>query len=47
MPIVPFQIQKLSDSMYIEDKEEGMAQFRKVLAFLGLPRKDPPETVRS
>lgn len=44
VPVVPFQIQKLSDAMYMEDKEEGIAQFCKVLDFIGLPRKDPPET---
>ena len=43
VPIVLFQIQKLSDAMHIEDKEEGLAQLREVLAFLHLPRKDPPE----
>ena len=50
MPIVPFQIQKMSDAMYIEDKEEGMAQFLEVIAHLGLPKSpdsDYPETVRS
>ena len=38
VPVVPFQIQKLSDAMHNEDKEEGMVQLREVLAFLGLPR---------
>ena len=38
VPIMPFQIQKLSDAMHNEDKEEGLAQLREVLAFLGLPR---------
>ena len=50
VPIVPFQIQKMSDAMYIEDKEEGMAQFLEVIAHLGLPKSpdsDYPETVRS
>merc|ERR1712212_1424194 len=48
VPIVPFQIQKMSDAMYIEDKEEGMAQFLEVIAHLGLPKSpdsDYPETV--
>ena len=47
---MPFQIQKMSDAMYIEDKEEGMAQFLEVIAHLGLPKSpdsDYPETVRS
>ena len=49
VPIVPFQIQKMSDAMYIEDKEEGMAQFLEVIAHLHLPKTDPdyPETVSS
>ena len=40
----------MSDAMYIEDKEEGMAQFLEVIAHLGLPKKpdsEYPETVRS
>jgi len=48
VPIVPFQIQKMSDAMYIEDKEEGMAQFMEVIEHLGLPKSpdsDYPETV--
>merc|ERR1719397_155477 len=50
VPIVPFQIQKMSDAMYIEDKEEGMDQFMEVIEHLGLPKSpdsDYPETVRS
>ena len=49
VPIVPFQLQKLSDAMYLEDKEEGMAVFREVFDFLKMPREDPdnPEKVRS
>ena len=49
VPIVPFQFQKLSDAMYLDDKEEGMATFREVFAFINMPRTDPdrPETVRS
>merc|ERR1719464_1864276 len=37
----------MSDAMYIEDKEEGMAQFLEVIAHLHLPKTDPeyPETV--
>ena len=34
VPIVPFQLQKLSDAMYLDDKEEGMAVFREVFDFL-------------
>ena len=33
VPIVPFQLQKLSDAMYLDDKEEGMAVFREVFDF--------------
>merc|ERR1712013_269177 len=49
VPIVPFQLQKLSDAMYLEDKEEGMAVFREVFDFLKMPREDPdnPEIVSS
>ena len=49
MPIVPFQLQKLSDAMYLDDKEEGMAVFREVFDFLKMPREDPdnPEIVSS
>merc|ERR1712126_100666 len=49
VPIVPFQLQKLSDAMYLEDKEEGMAVFREVFDFLKMPREDPdnPEKVSS
>merc|ERR1712032_1010671 len=48
VPIVPFQIQKMSDAMYIEDEEEGMDQFMEVIEHLGLPKSpdsDYPETV--
>jgi len=46
---VPFQFQKLSDAMYLDDKEEGMAKFREVFAFIHMPRTDPdrPETISS
>merc|ERR1711928_28209 len=49
VPIVPFQLQKLSDAMYLDDKEEGMAVFREVFDFLKMPREDPdnPEKVSS
>merc|ERR1711962_1222855 len=49
VPIVPFQLQKLSDAMYLDDKEEGMAVFREVFDFLKMPREDPdnPEIVSS
>ena len=40
MPIVPFQLQKLSDAMYLDDKEEGMAVFREVFDFLKIPWED-------
>ena len=40
MPIVPFQLQKLSDAMYLEDKEEGMAVFREVFDFFKMSRED-------
>ena len=40
MPIVPFQLQKLSDAMYLDDKEEGMAVFREVFVFLKMPPED-------
>ena len=40
VPIVPFQLQKLSDAMYLDDKEEGMAVFREVFDFLKMPRED-------
>ena len=40
VPIVPFQLQKLSDAMYLDDKEEGMAVFREVFDFLKIPWED-------
>merc|ERR1712013_889723 len=40
VPIVPFQLQKLSDAMYLEDKEEGMAVFREVFDFFKMSRED-------
>ena len=40
VPIVPFQLQKLSDAMYLDDKEEGMAVFREVFVFLKMPPED-------
>ena len=40
MPIVPFQLQKLSDAMYLEDKEEGLAVFREVFDFFKMSRED-------
>ena len=41
VPIVPFKLQKLSEAMYIDDKEEAMAKFSELLGYL------PPEMVRS
>ena len=40
VPIVPFKLQKLSEAMYLDDKEEAMTKFRDLLGFL------PPEMVR-
>ena len=40
VPIVPFKLQKLSEAMYLDDKEEAMTNFRDLLGFL------PPEMVR-
>ena len=32
--IVPFKLQKLSEAMYIDDKEEAMTKFRELLGYL-------------
>ena len=34
VPIVPFKLQKLSEAMYIDDKEEAMTKFRELLGYL-------------
>ena len=52
MPAVPFLIEQLSKALNmgwigLEEKEEALKEFRQILSFLELPRKDPPETVRS
>ena len=39
--IVPFKLQKLSEAMYLDDKEEGMTKFRDLLGYL------PAQMVRS
>ena len=41
VPIVPFKLQKLSEAMYLDDKEEGMTKFRDLLGYL------PAQMVRS
>ena len=46
-PAVPFLIEQLSKALHIEDKGEALKTFRQILSFLELPRKNPPETVRS
>ena len=52
VPAVPFLIEQLSKALNmgwigLEEKEEALKKFRQILSFLELPRKDPPETVRS
>jgi len=51
-PAVPFLIEQLSKALNvgtlsIEEKEEALKNFRQILSFLELPRKDPPETISS
>ena len=40
VPIVPFKLQKMSETMYLDGKEEAMTKFCELLSYL------PPEMVR-
>merc|ERR1719427_586530 len=41
VPIVPFKLQKLSEAMYPDDKEEAMTKFSELLGYL------PPQMISS